>query len=131
MYITYFKTKKHQEVQFSIKDLFEQSINIPDFIPNRDPIETITFCKDTPHPKYYEQAFISMTVGMDELHRQLTKFKTLPEPLYTEFQIPKKSGGMRTIHAPSKELKLLQKQAVFVFQNYFRILYHDSAFAYI
>ena len=30
--------------------------------------------------------------------------------LYTTFTIPKKNGGERVIHAPTKELKFLQKK---------------------
>ena len=35
-------------------------------------------------------------------------YKTLPELKYTEFSIPKKGGGSRTIKAPSPKLKILQ-----------------------
>lgn len=35
-------------------------------------------------------------------------YKLKPSTQYSSFNIPKKSGGIRTIHAPSKKLKKLQ-----------------------
>lgn len=32
------------------------------------------------------------------------------DSMYTSFEIPKKSGGTRSIHAPNKELKLIQSR---------------------
>jgi len=37
-------------------------------------------------------------------------YKVKPETLYTTFQIPKKRGGVRQIHAPKPMLKLLQRR---------------------
>jgi hypothetical protein len=37
-------------------------------------------------------------------------YKVKPETLYTSFEVPKKSGGVRRIHAPKPMLKLLQRR---------------------
>ncbi|WP_223154408.1 reverse transcriptase domain-containing protein, partial [Campylobacter concisus] len=39
---------------------------------------------------------------------------------YISFDIPKKSGGYRTIHAPKKELKKIQKSIVFKILDHIR-----------
>jgi RNA-directed DNA polymerase len=41
-------------------------------------------------------------------------YKTLPEAKYTVFEIPKKSGGARTIKAPEPKLKKLQSHLVLI-----------------
>jgi RNA-directed DNA polymerase len=38
-------------------------------------------------------------------------------PVYTQFTIPKKSGGFRTIQAPDKTLKQIQKKLIFVLND--------------
>jgi hypothetical protein len=51
--------------------------------------------------------------GVDELARRLkidADALARIEPSYEEFSIPKRSGGMRTIEAPSPELKSVQRQ---------------------
>lgn len=50
---------------------------------------------------------------------------------YRYFKIPKRSGGLRQICAPTDELKAAQTELAAIFQNSFGVLYHTSAFAYI
>ena len=48
---------------------------------------------------------------------------------YTTFQIPKHSGGMRTIQAPNEEIKQQMQNMLMLFQNF---LYpNQAAFAYV
>ena len=51
--------------------------------------------------------------------------------LYSEFYIPKKSGGLRRIDAPNDELKDALRALKTIFENKCHALYHTSAFAYI
>lgn len=51
--------------------------------------------------------------------------------LYSEFHIPKKSGGLRKIDAPEPELMDALRRLKTIFENDFKALYHTSAFAYI
>lgn len=53
------------------------------------------------------------------------------EPLYTVYNIPKRSGGYRTIKAPRQDLKELQKIVSDTIYNYLRIEPHNSATAFI
>lgn len=52
-------------------------------------------------------------------------------PIYNEFQIPKKSGGMRQIEDPAPELKKVQRKL----NDYLQAIYHfhrtDAAFGFI
>lgn len=51
--------------------------------------------------------------------------------LYSEFYIPKKSGGLRKIDAPNEELKEALRSLKSIFETKCHALYHTSAFAYI
>ncbi len=44
-------------------------------------------------------------------------YKLPPQQKYTHFEIPKNNGGMRGIHAPCSELKLLQRNLSDLLQN--------------
>jgi hypothetical protein len=50
--------------------------------------------------------------------------------LYTQFHIPKHSGGMRTITAPTEELKQVQRSLLDLMQKQLQILPHTAAHAY-
>lgn len=51
--------------------------------------------------------------------------------MYTEFKIPKHTGGFRTIDAPNMELKTFMREMSHIIIKTFKLLSHDSAFAYI
>ena len=53
--------------------------------------------------------------------------------LYETFFIPKKSGGLRQINAPSGQLKIALYELKDIFEKHFGadFLYHTSAFAYV
>lgn len=46
--------------------------------------------------------------------------------LYTSFDIPKKTGGFRHIHAPQKDLKLIQKKLANVLYMHLKIIYKNN-----
>ena len=52
---------------------------------------------------------------------------------YQVFNIPKHSGGYRTISAPDEELKTLLRQIkdIFVARNGLKLIMHDAAYAYV
>ena len=58
------------------------------------------------------------------MHKDISK-------LYTYIRIPKRKGGYREIHAPSKELKDIQKRVADFFSNQLYVYPHNSAQAYI
>ena len=51
--------------------------------------------------------------------------------MYTEFKIPKHTGGFRTIDAPNDELKLFMREFTHTFIRDFKLQYHDAAYAYV
>ena len=53
------------------------------------------------------------------------------EQQYYEFQIPKRSGGLRTINAPNDAFKLALSQVKDIFEQKIKCLAHNSAYAYI
>lgn len=79
------------------------------------------------------------TVDVPELIQILTVFneqtKSLRDKprhdLYSEFHIPKKSGGLRKIDAPEPELMDALRRLKTIFEENFKALYHTSAFAYV
>lgn len=50
---------------------------------------------------------------------------------YTQFQIPKRSGGFRTIHAPSDALKEAQRAVVLALTYELHMHPHEAAHAYV
>lgn len=50
---------------------------------------------------------------------------------YTEFYIPKHSGGLRKINAPNEEIASLQRLFIKILKDNFKILEHNNAFAYV
>lgn len=93
--------------------------------------------------KTYEVEHISdrflSTVNVDWLISKLSMFNEQTKDLrqkprrslYSEFYIPKKSGGLRRIDAPEPELMTALSVLKTIFEQDFRALYHTSAFAYV
>jgi hypothetical protein len=50
---------------------------------------------------------------------------------YTEFKIPKASGGFRTIHSPNDAVHLYTRDVVYFFRDVLKVLEHNNAFAYV
>lgn len=53
------------------------------------------------------------------------------ENLYYTFQIPKSSGGMRTIEAPEESLKSIQRHIIHILKNQYYLLEHNNAQGYV
>lgn len=65
----------------------------------------------------------------NRIHEKL--FEVDRKSLYSEFYIPKKSGGLRKIDAPNEELKAALRELKAIFEDDFNMLYHTSAYAYV
>lgn len=52
------------------------------------------------------------------------------ETKYTKFQIPKASGGLRTILAPDEDLKEIQSALKDILEKQLKMLPHDTSYAY-
>lgn len=61
----------------------------------------------------------------------LEPFKNNYATQYYTFQIPKHSGGLRTINAPNTEFKEALSKVKNIFENQIKCLAHNAAYAYI
>jgi len=72
---------------------------------------------------------ISLLTAFNQTHEALfTKDRV---SLYNTFHIPKNSGGLRRIDAPTPELMTALRQLKDIFEENMFALYHTSAFAYV
>lgn len=77
--------------------------------------------------------------NIDDMINDLTSFVNWTKPLlesdlhkhYDTFHVPKKSGGLRKICAPDKELSAALKVLSSLFEKWMPATHHTSAFAYI
>jgi RNA-directed DNA polymerase len=60
-----------------------------------------------------------------------TIYRNLVHPKYRTFSVPKKSGGKRTIHAPSDELKYIQKITNEKLNSIYSVQCHPSVFGFV
>ena len=89
-----------------------------------------------PHPKPPKGAFLAqISVAQNAIegiyNTHLKPFENNYESQYREFQIPKASGGMRTIHAPNDEFKRALSKTKDIFEYSIKCLPHNAAYAYI
>ena len=69
----------------------------------------------------------------ETLHYEYALLKpfTNPEEHYYEFKIPKRSGGLRTINAPTNEFKAALTTVKDLFESKIKCLPHPAAHAYV
>ena len=111
--------------------LFGDNSRVPLYVSN----ETNTRTYET---EYIGEKFQGL-VDIENIIRKLKQFNEQTEELrkvprnelYSEFYIPKKSGGLRKIDAPNEELKAALRNLKAIFEEDCHALYHTSAFAYI
>jgi hypothetical protein len=107
-----------------------------------DDVPSMMFNSNTANTRTYARESVSDHIKRftDEhaLIKTLRDFNTSVETLrakerrelYHSFHIPKKSGGLRRIDAPTQELKDALRRLKSIFEDDFRALYHTSSFAY-
>ena len=120
-YRTYPKANTQPAQQLTITDLYSgRSINDPAPQPYVD-TKKITIRKED-------------TVAWNQIPKRIYLENILnvepPEISYTEYRIPKASGGYRTISAPNDELKLVQRH-IHDALTAIGVYPHDSAYAYV
>lgn len=130
-YITVMQSPRYHQMTLE-EFLFKDDIVTPAFVDN-----TITGTKT------YEVSEISdnikkkfdvtkLILKLCEFNRKTEKLHEVDRhQLYSEFYIPKKSGGLRKIDAPNKELMDALRELKEIFEKDFHALYHTAAFAYI
>ncbi len=112
--------------------------NIIEYIARNYQASTITqtyyvnniFCNtvDANNKKENVSSFVDILLSYKNEHENLYSAKR--ESLYQSFTIPKKNGGFRTINAPHEQLKSALDALKDIFEKYFYILPHQSAYAY-
>ena len=133
MYITTYKTNVPRIQYISYNNIMSQEqFQIP---------ETISYYKVTAkieQPTPFEQLPHNMleqiadtTIALQQAERILRPFAENYEEQYYEFQIPKRSGGLRTINAPNTEFKQALTEVKDLFENKIKCLPHNCAYAYI
>lgn len=92
---------------------------------------------DTPQTEFNQLSqkmrahLLRVQVGIDVAYNLLSPFKRTYTQEYTVFHIPKRSGGLRTIHAPNPEFKEALSKCKETFETMIKCLPHDAAYAYI
>lgn len=119
MYYRTFYTRNNF-TQLSITDLYN-GITVP--IQESDTVKTVTVQTLPPSWLENKQRLNDTLIKLFEDNKHITIS-------YTEYNIPKHSGGYRLISAPSDELKELQKKLADILLTYGAHA-HDAAFSYV
>lgn len=115
-------------------DDFLHGMDISQFAPQRDTRNTITWMFDSINAKLSAKADVQgMLLALQVF---VTKYNHLIEredksTLYHSFKIPKRSGGLRQIDAPTDELKEALYDLKDILEKRFCASYHTSAYAYV
>lgn len=129
-YITFYKQQNVHQITF--EDLFGEYIE--PLKPSKDTRDTVTY------ERSYVKHELIRRVDFDRMHHALSEFVSRygeligvadKSTLYRSFTIPKKNGKRRQIDAPHDELKRALYDLKDIFERYFFMSYHTSAFAYV
>ena len=113
-----------------IDDLFagnEINTDVLDITPSDEPISLIrtrTYIKD-------RIQLNDRIVNEGSIVLAIMNKTDNPQEHYTTFKIPKRSGGLRTINAPDKDLMKDMRAINNIFTYNMKVLAHDSAWAYV
>lgn len=83
--------------------------------------------------KYLEKLNVAgLITKLAQFNESTEELRNKPrKTLYSEFKIPKKSGGLRKIDKPEPQLMDALRRLKTIFEEDFHVLYHTSAFAYV
>ena len=132
MYITSIKKGTAPRIQTEtssiIDELFGDAPVATDSIPNKF-YRTVTKEVDTNALRAPDNYTSNVLWYKLRLNNYLAEHNV--NEMYREFNIPKRTGGFRTIDAPEDDLKMFMREFSNTFLKTFKLLTHDSAFAYI
>lgn len=132
MYITSIKKGTAPRIQTEtssiIDELFGDAPVATDSIPNKF-YRTVTKEVDTNALRAPDNYTSNVLWYKLRLNNYLAEHNV--NEMYREFKIPKRTGGFRTIDAPEDDLKMFMREFSNTFLKTFKLLTHDSAFAYI
>lgn len=119
-----------------------KQMSLEDFLFN-DKFESSMISSNIANTRTYEVETVSdrfmRYVNVDQLVVKLNRFnnstahlREVPRAsLYRTFHIPKKSGGLRRIDAPTEKLLTALRELKTLLETDFYALYHTSAYAYV
>lgn len=132
MYITYFKTKQNNTNQI----LDYNSVLTQNVMPMLSETFKLTLKIDTPTPR--DRLNQNMRTQIETTENIINYCETLLEPFknnyneqYYTFQIPKHSGGLRTIYAPNTAFKEVLTTVLNLLTDASKCLPHTAAYAYV
>lgn len=132
MYITSIKKGTAPRIQTEtssiIDELFGDAPIATDSIPNKF-YRTVTKEVDTNALRAPDNYTSNVLWYKLRLNNYLAEHNV--NEMYREFNIPKRTSGFRTIDAPEDDLKMFMREFSNTFLKTFKLLTHDSAFAYI
>lgn len=131
-YVTVRQTPRMHQV--TLEDILKDEVGLDAFAPAPASASgTVTRFRETLNPEFVHKFDIhSMILALRffaEKHAAL--YDTKREDLYDTFQIPKKTGGLRTINAPHPKLMAALRELKAILEKDMFALYHTSAFAYV
>lgn len=131
MYITFYTNNiRQQRIDLDYNNIMQQNNITTPITSYKCTIET----PQTPVGQLSEKMqnhLIQLLTGIRLMEEILEPFKDNYTEQYTVFQIPKRTGGLRTIHAPKPEFKEALSKCKDIFENIIKCLPHDAAYAYI
>lgn len=142
-FVTYYEKRKitDEQRQNYIKDQEEFLLsggkkgykNLNLFL-NADRITRLTtqFSPSALRTPYFDNLFRMMAEPMKRMTRRINEFleENNINEMYEEFKIPKATGGFRTINAPKRELKHLQRIIADELVDMYHFIPHNAAHAY-
>lgn len=132
IYLTHYRPKVYRPKN-GIEDLFDKlNLGPKDFKTAKEKITVRNLLQSFNPPSSVAKDTAILTEMLTyyaNVHSYLTDDELKRQQTHT-FQIPKKSGGYRTIIAPSNELKYVHKVLLKIMQDKLNILEHDAAYAY-
>lgn len=119
--------------QMTLEELLFTDGKQSNLIMNSNTANTKTYEVENVGEKFLNNANINYLIARLMKFNQLTdELREKPRnELYTEFCIPKKSGGLRKISKPNPELMEALRTLKTIFEEDFKALYHTSSFAYV
>lgn len=129
----YFVVKKEPVAkQISFEDLFSGAdISL---LATKDTKDTVTYEVEHISEKMLKKT--NFKAMFESVKSFVEKYKDFIEAedkhqFYRTFKIPKHSGGLRTINAPTEEFKVALNELKDILETKFFFTYHTSAFAYV
>lgn len=129
-YITIMQSPAYHQITF--EEIISGEVNM-NVMVNSNETNTRTYFSRNLRPAFLERFdFPDMIAALENFNEQnKALFDVKRETLYTQFYIPKKSGGLREINAPVPELMTALRNLKTLFETKMFAKYHTAAFAYV